>query len=114
LGGLWTEIDDAAAVFGDTNVGLEHHVELTDWGEIGLSANWALNLVLFDELIHLLEGHVVDIGIWELGFDEFIGTVTGFASLAVDHWIIEGGNVSGSFPNAWIHEDTSIDADIGW
>ena len=79
-----------------------------------LSADWTLNVMLFDEFIHLLEGHVIDIGIWEFGFDEFIGTVTGFASLAVDHWIVEGGNVSGSFPNAWIHEDASIDADIGW
>ena len=114
LSGLWTEIDDAAAVFGDANVGLEHHIELTDWGKIGLSANWALDFVLLDELIHLLEGHIVDIGIWELGFDELIGAVTGFASLAVDHWVIEGGNVSGSFPNAWIHKDASIDADVGW
>ena len=114
LGGLWTEIDDAAAVFGDTNVGLEHHVELADWGEISLSADWTLNVMFFDEFVHLLEGHVIDIGIWEFGFDEFIGTVTGFASLAVDHWIVEGGNVTGGFPNAWVHEDASIDADVGW
>ena len=114
LSGLWTEVDDAAAIIGNADVGLEHHVELTDWGEISLSADWALNVMLFDEFIHLLEGHVIDIGIWEFGFDEFIGTVTGFASLAVDHWIVEGRDVTGGFPNAWVHKDAGIDADVGW
>ena len=114
LSGLWTEIDDAAAVIGNTDVGLEHHVELTDWREVGFSADWALNVVFFDEFVHLLEGHIVDVGIWEFGFDEFIRTVTGFASLAVDHWIVEGRDVTGGFPNAWVHENTSIDADVGW
>ena len=113
LSGLWTEIDDAAAVIGDTDVGLEHHIELTDWGEFSLSADWALNVVLLNEFVHLLKGHVVDVSIWEFGFDEFIGTVTGFASLAVDHWIVEGRDVTGGFPNAWVHEDASINADVG-
>ena len=114
LSGFWTEVDDAAAIIGNANVGLEHHVELTDWGEISLSTDWALNVMLFDEFVHLLKGHVVDVGIWEFGFDEFIGTVTGFASLAVNHWIIKGRNVTGGFPNAWVHEDASINADVGW
>ena len=114
LGGFRAEIDNAAAIFGDTDMGLEHHVELTDWGEISLSADRALNIVLFDELIHLLESHIVDISIWEFGFDEFVSAVTGFASFAVDHWVVEGGNVSGSLPHAWIHKNTSVDANIGW
>ena len=113
LSGLWTEVDDAAAVIGDADVSLEHHVELADWGEISLSADWTLNVVFFDEFVHLFEGHVIDIGIWEFRFDEFIRTVTGFASLAVNHWIVEGSDVTGGFPNAWVHENASIDADVG-
>jgi hypothetical protein len=40
--------------------------------------------------------------------------MSGFAGLAVDHRIVEGGNVTGGFPNAWVHENSRINTDIGW
>jgi len=92
---------------------LEHHVELADRGEVALAADRADHLVSLHEIVHLLEGHIIDVDIRILGVDELIGAMARFAGFAVHHRIVKGGNVTRGFPDFRIHENRGVKADVG-
>ena len=60
LCGLRTKVDHVFCIFRNTLEGLEHQVEMADRGEIALAAGRARNLVVRDELLHLLIAPAVD------------------------------------------------------
>jgi len=62
LGSLRAEIDHVLRVLGDALEGLEHQVELTDVGPVGLAAGRAGDVVLADKILHLLMTPAVDGG----------------------------------------------------
>jgi hypothetical protein len=94
-------------------VGLEHHVEFADRGEIALAANRADHLMSGDELVHVSKVilSTSTSGYWAL--DEIIGAMARFAGFAVDHRIVESGDVARSFPDFRIHENRGVKADVG-
>ncbi len=112
LSRLRAEVDGAGGILRDPNVGLEHHVEFADGGEIALPANGADHLVGLHELVHLFEVHPIDVDVRVFLLDELIGAVAGFAGFAVDHRVVEGGDVTRRLPNLRVHEDRGVQADV--
>ena len=47
----------------------------------------------------------------EFLFDEDVGAVSFFGVAVVDEGVVEGVDVTGSFPNGGVHEDSGVDAD---
>ena len=91
--------------------GLEHQVELTDFGEIVLAAVGAGDLMLVDVVGHLLVSPAGDVGAVEV-LDEVVGAVTGLALLAVHLGVGEAAHVTGGDPCLGIHQDRGVKADV--
>ena len=118
LGGLGTEIHGVLGVLGDSLEGLEHQVELADIGEIMLAAGGAGDVVLLDEILHLLLGEGVD-GLGQLYalllapvLDELVGPEALLALPAVHQGIGEAGQVAAGHPGLGIHEDGGVLAHV--
>ena len=90
LSGLGTQITGGAGVLGNADGGLEHEVELADWGEIMLSADGADDILVRGyELVHLVESHRVNVYLVVLFADELVGAVACFAGAAVEQRVRE-------------------------
>ena len=90
LSGLGTQIAGGAGVLGNADGGLEHEVELADWGEIMLSADGADDILVRGyELVHLVESHRVNVYLVVLFADELVGAVACFAGAAVEQRVRE-------------------------
>ena len=120
LCGLGTEVNGILGILGHTLECLEHQVELSDIGEVVLSAGRARNIVVFDEGFHLSLGESI-YGLFEnmtcLGapiFYQFIRAESLFALAAVHKRIREASEMSRSDPRLGIHEDRRILTDVIW
>ena len=118
LRGLRTEIYGILRVLGYTLECLEHKVELTDTGEVMLTAGRTWNLMLLDEGFHLFLRHRIrgttDIDTVRLCevLDQLICTETLVALLTVHQRIGEGCEMSGCNPGLRIHQDRAVDTDV--
>ena len=118
LCGLRTEIYGILRILGNTLEGLEHEIELTDTGEVVLTAGRTRNLMLLDEGFHLFLRHRIcrttDIDAVRLCeiLDQLIGTETLVALLTVHQRIGEGCEVTGCDPGLRIHQDRAVDTDV--
>ena len=113
LSGLGTEVNGGGGVLVNALEGLEHEVELADVGEVALTAAGAGDALFADVVDHILVGHGLndDVGDAVLGvvvLDELVGAVAHLTGLAVDEGIVEGGNVTGGYPNLGVHKDSGI------
>ena len=118
LGGLGPEIDGVLAVLGDALEGLEHQVELTDVGKIVLAAGGAGDVVLLNEVLHLLLGKGVD-GLGQLKavlgapvLNEFVGAEALVALPAVHQRVGKTAQVAGGHPGLGVHEDGGVQAHV--
>ena len=118
LGGLRTEIHRVLGILGDALEGLEHQVELPDVGEVVLAAGGAGDVVLLDEVLHLLLGEGVD-GLLQsdvlLGtevLDELVGPEALLALLAVHERIGEAAQMAGGHPGLGVHEDGGVQTHV--
>ena len=105
---LRTEIDDALRVGGDSAMGLEHEVELTDVGEVVLAAVRAGYRVRLDVLEHLLLGHRVGVRVRVERLDEVVRADAHLALLAVKQRVAERRDVTARLPHARVHEDAGV------
>ena len=104
---LRAEVQLALCVFRNTLERLEHQVELADVRKVVAAAFRAGNVVVGDELLHLLVRPTV-CGFAGEVFNELIGTMTGLAVLAVHQRIGEAAHVTGRHPDFRVHEDCGI------
>ena len=108
LRGLGAEVDLALGVLGDTDESLEHEVKLPDVGEVFAAALRAGDAVILNVGAHLLEGHAI--GVAAVFFNELVGTVTGFAVLAVHQRVGEAAHMAGGDPGLGVHDDGGVKA----
>ena len=111
---LRPQIHGVLGILGDALERLEHQVELTDVGEVVLAAAGAGDVVLLDEVLHLLLGEGVD-GLAELEavlvapvLNELVGAEALLALLAVHQGIGEAGQMAAGHPRLGVHEDGGI------
>ena len=115
---LGTEVDGVLRVLGNALEGLEHQVELADICEIVLAAGGAGDIVLLNEVLHLLLGESVHrLGQFKarLGapvLNELIGPEPLMAFPAVHQRIGEAAEVAAGHPRLRIHEDGGIQAHV--
>ena len=115
---LRTEIDNVLRVLCDALEGLEHQVELTDLREVVLAARRAGNIVLFDEVFHLLVGPAVDAAaevdavLSREILDQLVRAEALMALLAVHQRVREASEMAGGNPCLRIHENRAVDADV--
>ena len=114
LGRLGPQIHGVLGILGDALERLEHQVELADIGEIMLAAGGAGDVVLLNEILHLLLGERVD-GLGQLHFfllapvlDELVGPEALLALPAVHQRIGEAGQMAAGHPGLGVHEDGGI------
>ena len=116
LRGFGTKINGVCVIFGNTDKGLEHQVELLDVSKIMAAALRASDALLFDVGSHFLKapsGRVVIETILEcVIFNELVCSVTHFALLAVHKGVGETANVTGSHPSLGIHNNGAVKAYI--
>jgi len=112
------QIHGVLRVLGDALEGLEHQVELTDVGEVVLAAGGAGDIVLLDEILHLLLGERVDgLGKLELigggpVLDELVGAEALVALAAVHERVGEAAQMARGHPGLRVHEDRRVLADV--
>ena len=101
LGGLGTKVSDGSIVADGTDVGLEHHIKLTDFAPVGLATGGALD----PKLLELFGGDALgDVGA------KFVSTEAAVAALALYQRIGKGSDVAGGFPGAGVHQNGSVHA----
>jgi len=118
LCGLGTEINCVLCVLGYALKGLEHKVELTDVGEVMLTACGARNVVLFNEFLHFSVGESID-GLGKLKavlcapvLDELVSAESFVALTAVHKGIREACKVTRSYPSLRVHENCGVETDV--
>ena len=111
---LRPQIHRVLGVLGDALEGLEHQVELPDVGEIVLAAGGAGDVVLLDEVLHLLLGEGVD-GLGQLHavlaapiLNELVRPEPLLALPAVHQRIGEAGQMAAGHPGLGVHEDGGV------
>ena len=97
-------------------MGLEHHVELADAGEIVLAAGRAGNLLLLDEALELLVRPAVRLDLLTVGLrpvlDQLIRAKARLAGLAIHQRVVEVADVAARHPNLTVHQNRAVDADV--
>ena len=68
--------------------------------------------MLGNERVHLVEAHGVDVDLGVFLPDELVGSVAGFAGLAVEQGVGEAGDVAGGDPGLGVHQDGGVKADV--
>ena len=111
---LRPQVHGVLGILGDALERLEHQVELPDVGEVVLTAGGAGDVLVLDEVLHLLLGEGVD-GLGQLHavglapvLDELIGAEALLALLAVHQGIGEAGQMSAGHPRLGVHEDGCV------
>ncbi len=115
LGGFRTQEDLCLRVLRDALEGFEHHIKLTDAGELGCAAVGTGDPVFGDvggEVLAVPAAHVKVVTVGGVVFDEFIGAVALLAGLTVDERIGEVADVAGRHPGLGVHEDGAIHPDV--
>ena len=113
LSGLGTQVAGGAGVLGNADGSLEHEVELADGCEVVLAADGADDILVgSNKCVHLVKGHCVDIDLVVLLGDKLVGSVAGFAGLAVEQRVREAGHVAGGDPGLGVHDDGGVKTDI--
>ena len=111
-------IDLGLGVLGDALECLEHQVELSDAGEVALSAVRAFYCLVRDEALHVFPGPSVNDDLFIRlvllvpVLDELVGSVACLAGSAVDQRIAESAYVSRRDPCLRIHQYSSVESDI--
>ena len=114
LRSLRTEVYGILRILGNTLEGLEHQVELTDIGEIMLSAGRTADIVLIHISLHFFRGPCVyralDLNavLSHIVLDELIGTETLLTALAVHQRVGEAAQMSGRYPGLRVHQDGTV------
>ena len=99
---------------------LEHQVKLTDFCKIMLTAGRTWNIVLCDELLHLLMAPSintvsnVDAVLMRIILDDFICTETLVTFFTVHQWVTESPQMSAGNPCLRVHQNRTIYAYIIW
>ena len=111
---LRPQVHGVLGILGDALERLEHQVELTDVGEVVLAAGGAGDVLVLDEVLHLLLGEGVD-GLGQLHavglapvLDELVGAEALLALLAVHQGIGEAGQMAAGHPRLGVHEDGGV------
>ena len=111
---LRPQIHGVLGVLGDALEGFEHQVELPDVGEIVLAAGGAGDVVLLDEVLHLLLGEGID-GLGQLHavlaapiLNELVRPEPLLALPAVHQRIGEAGQMAAGHPGLGVHEDGGV------
>ena len=111
---LRPQIHGVLGVLGDALERLEHQVELPDVGEIVLAAAGAGDVVLLDEVLHLLLGEGID-GLGQLHavlaapiLNELVRPEPLLALPAVHQRIGEAGQMAAGHPGLGVHEDGGV------
>ena len=118
LGGLRTEIYRVFRVLGNTLEGFEHQVELTDIGEIVLSAGGAGNLMLLNESGHLFLAPGVHAFLQHNAFlravilDQLVGAESLMTFPAVHQRVGKTAQMTGCHPGLGIHQDGAVHAHV--
>ena len=116
LRGLRAQIDLVARILGHALMGLEHHVELADAGEIVLAAGRTGNLLLLDEAFELLVRPAVRLDLLTVGLrpvlDQLIRAEARLAGLAIHQRVVEVADVAARHPNLTVHQNRAVDADV--
>ena len=118
LGCLGTQVHGVLGVLGDTLEGLEHQIKLTDIGKIVLAAGGAGDLMLLDEVHHLLLAPGVhaalqgDALLLAVILDELIRPETLVALLTVHQRVGESAQMAGGNPGLGIHQDGAVNTHI--
>ena len=101
------------SVFNDALEGFEHQIELSDFCKIMGTAIGTSNVVVFHVGFHFFFFHRrgIDLALCK-GIDQFIGSVTGLALFAVHQRITESLQMTGSFPNLGVHQNSRLDPHI--
>ena len=115
---LGAEVHGVLRVLGHALERLEHQVKLADVGEVVLAAGGAGDIVLLDEVLHLLLGERVD-GLGQLDrllmaelLDQLVGAEALLALAAVHQRIGEAREVAAGDPRLRVHEDGGVLADV--
>ena len=107
-----TEIYLVRAVFGNTDEGLEHKVELTDSCEIAASAVGAGNVIFLDIFAHLIACPAVRVDIKSLFvyivLNKLIRAMTATANLTVHKGIGKSCKMSRCYPCLGVHNNCAV------
>ena len=111
---LRPQVHGVLGILGDALERLEHQVELPDVGEVVLTAGGAGDVVVLDEVLHLLLGEGID-GLGQLHavlaapvLDELVGAKALLALLAVHQRIGEACQMTAGHPRLGVHEDGGV------
>ena len=107
-----TKVHRVCRIFRYTLEGFKHQIKFTNGREIGVSANRTNDFMFGDErfqgvVIHCLNLDVQALFLYVV-FYEVIRSVASFTGLAVHKRIGESAEVSGRFPRACIHQNSTI------
>ena len=111
-----TEVYGVCRIFRNALERLEHQIEFTDRGEIGVSADRTNDLMLGNKrfqsvVVHRLYFNVQTFFCYVI-FHEIIRAVTGFTALTIHQGIGETAKVTRSLPSTRIHQDCTIHARV--
>ena len=112
LGGFRAEVEFIFCILRHALERLKHQVELADVRKVGGTAVRAFDVVLFDEIHHLLVAPTVRRFPGEV-LDQFIGTMARFAIAAVHQRVGEAAHMAGSHPDLRVHQDCGVQTDVG-
>ena len=111
---LRPQVHGVLGILGDALERLEHQVELPDVGEVVLTAGGAGDVLVLDEVLHLLLGEGID-GLGQLHavlaapvLDELVGAEALLALLAVHQGIGEACQMTAGHPRLGVHEDGGV------
>ena len=112
LRGFGTKVHGACRVFRDALESLEHKVEFSHAGEVGVAADRARDFVFPDIFFHLFVRPAGDVkGDTFFGvpvFDKVVGAMTGFARFAVHKRVGKTADMSACFPDFRIHKNRAV------
>ena len=107
LRGFRTEINLALCVLGNALEGFEHKVKGTNVGEVLRTAVGAFYAFFVDESAHTVELPTLGVNSGLL-LDKLVGSVAGFAVLAVHKRVGEAAHMTGSNPHLRVHKDSGV------
>ena len=114
LSGLGAKINGVLRILGNALEGLEHQVELTNIGEVVLTAGRARNVVVLDERLHLLLGKCInrlrkrDALLRRKILDQLVRAEALVALLAVHQRIGKSAQMARRNPRLRVHEDGAV------
>ncbi|MNC09259.1 hypothetical protein D3C75_568780 [compost metagenome] len=116
LCGFRAQINFVSAGDGNTLMGFEHQVELADVRIVEGAAIRAHNVVLADQIHHLVEAQAVhnhlDALVIQGVLNNFVGAVAGLTLFAVHHRVVEVAYMAGGDPGLGIHQNGGVQTHI--